>query len=170
MNDTQKLIVENIPNLRRYAKALIRDNEKADDLVQDCLVRAIGRLHLWEPGSNMRTWLFSILHNLHVNAARRQNSQPDNTALEAVHETVNVMQPDQDKGLMIRDVDRALNHLPDEHREVLLLVGLEQLSYAETAEVLDIPIGTVMSRLNRGRIRLREILDTTGTSHLRRVK
>ncbi len=170
MDNTQQQIVENIPGLRRYARALLRDNELADDLVQDCLVRAMSRLHLWEAGSNMKTWLFSILHNLHVNAMRRSNKQPDNTALEPVHETINARQPDQDKGLLIRDMDRALEHLPDDQRAVILLIGLEQVSYAEAGDILGIPTGTVMSRLNRGRTRLREILDTTDTPNIRRVK
>ncbi|MBC8337508.1 MAG: sigma-70 family RNA polymerase sigma factor [Alphaproteobacteria bacterium] len=165
-----RLIVEQIPHLRRYSGALLRDREKADDLVQDCLTRAMDRLHLWTPGTNMRAWLFTILHNLHVNAARRLSRQPGQVGLDETHEDLRSAPPEQGAGLALRDMDRALGKLPDDQRQVILLIGLEDLSYADAADVLDVPIGTVMSRLNRGREKLREIMENEDTPTIRRVK
>lgn len=169
MTDREDQIVDQIPHLRRYAAALLRDRDAADDLVQDCLARAFDRLHLWQPTGTMRTWLFTILHNLHVNQVRRQGRAPDirsdTDSLER--------QPapsEADAGLVARDIAGALAQLPDEQRSVVLLVGLEGLSYADVAEITDAPLGTVMSRLSRGRERLREIMDTENEPSLRRVK
>ena len=133
MNEEHRLIVEQIPHLRRYARALLGDKILADDLVQECLTRAMDRLHLWRPGSNMRVWLMAIMHNIHVNEAKRRAARPG-----------------QDQPLLLRDMNDALDQLPDDQRYVILLIGLEGLEYAEAAEVLDIPIGTVMSRFGRG--------------------
>jgi len=170
VDETRRLIVEQIPHLRRYARALLGDPEAADDLVQDCVSRGIDRLHLWQPGSNMRSWLFSIMHNLHVNAAKRRSRRPDGVALEVAHENLHAAPPSQGDSLAVRDLQRLLDQLPDEQRETLLLVGLEGLAYAEAAEVLDVPVGTVMSRLNRARTRLRELMEGAGKGHLRTVK
>ncbi|MDH5749609.1 MAG: sigma-70 family RNA polymerase sigma factor [Rhodospirillales bacterium] len=170
MDDIHRLIVDQIPHLRRYARALLRNPDAADDLVQECLTRAMDRLHLWKPGSNMRAWLFSILHNQHVNAARRLNRRPDKADPERDHDALRPAPPEQGSRHEVRDLGRALEQLPEEQRQVVLLVGLEGLSYQETAEVLDVPSGTVMSRLNRGRQLLREIMEQNGTPNLRRVK
>ncbi len=170
LDDVHRLIVDQIPHLRRYARALLRDRDMADDLVQDCLTRAMDRLHLWTPGTNMRTWLFTILHNQHVNAARRRSRQPDRVSLEPGHEALRSTPPEQGAGLVARDIARALEQLPEDQRHVVLLVGLEDLAYADAAEVLDIPLGTMMSRLNRGRRKLREIMEPDETPTLRRVK
>jgi RNA polymerase sigma-70 factor (ECF subfamily) len=153
MNEEHRLIVEQIPHLRRYARALLGDKILADDLVQECLTRAMDRLHLWRPGSNMRVWLMAIMHNIHVNEAKRRAARPG-----------------QDQPLLLRDMNDALDQLPDDQRHVILLIGLEGLEYAEAAEVLDIPIGTVMSRFGRGRKSLREFLDSDGAPRLRRVE
>jgi len=170
LDDVQRLIVDQIPHLRRYARALLRDSHMADDLVQDCLARAMDRLHLWAPGTNMRAWLFTILHNQHINAAKRRSRQPDRVGLEADVEALRHTPPEQGAALVARDINRALGQLPEDQRQVVLLIGLEDMAYADAAEVLDIPIGTVMSRLNRGRQRLREIMDSDETPTLRRVK
>lgn len=170
MDDTRRLIVEQIPHLRRYARALLGDADLADDLVQDALTRAMDRLHLWRPGSDMRAWLFTILHNQHVNAAKRRTRKPDSAGLEPVHENLHAVQPAQGATRTIRDLDRALGQLSDDQCQVVLLVGLEGLSYAETAEVLGVPVGTVMSRLDRGRKRLRELMENGEAPALRRVK
>ncbi len=170
MDDTRRLIVEEIPHLRRYARALLGDADLADDLVQDALTRAMDRLHLWRPGSNMRTWLFSILHNQHVNAAKRRARRPDSAGLAPVHENLHAAPPTQGAGQSIRDLDRALGQLSEDQRLVVLLVGLQGLGYAETAEVLGVPVGTVMSRLDRGRKRLRELMENGDAPVLRRVK
>jgi RNA polymerase sigma-70 factor (ECF subfamily) len=148
-------IAPHLPRLRRYARALAGDPHAADDLVQDTLERAINKRHLWRPGSDLRAWLFAIMHNVFVNQLRARQAHPqatlDEEALPPVPSTQTVQ-------LEIRDLETALSLLPSEQREIVLLVGLEQLSYAEVARALDIPIGTVMSRLFRGRERLRALI------------
>ena len=149
-------IEEHIPRLRRYARALTGTREAADDLVQDALERAWTKQHLWQPDTNLRAWLFSIMHNVHVNQVRSpQNQTLETLEDEAMELPVRATQQD---GLMVRDLDRALRQLPVEQREVLLLVGLEQMSYEESSQVLGIPLGTVMSRLARGREKLRTLM------------
>jgi RNA polymerase sigma-70 factor, ECF subfamily len=149
-------IEEHIPRLRRYARALTGSREAADDLVQDALERAWTKQHLWQPDTNLRAWLFSIMHNVHVNQVRSpQNQTLETLEDEALELPVRAAQQD---GLMVRDLDRSLRQLPAEQREVLLLVGLEQMSYDEAAKVLGIPLGTVMSRLARGREKLRTLM------------
>lgn len=149
-------IVALIPRLRRYARALTGNADQADDLVQDCLERALGRLHLWRSGTNLRAWLFTIMHNLHVNNMRRRAIRPDGESLPD-WDAGGRVRPVQDDVVELRSVVGALRQLPDEQREVLLLVALEELSYREVADALGIPIGTVMSRLARGRQRLRQL-------------
>ena len=143
-----------IPRLRRYARALVGDRSSADDLVQDTLERAWARLHLWQRGTDLRAWLFTVMHNVHVNRARalRPHLPFDEDAPEAG------FKPAENGLLELRDLERALAALPVEQREVLLLVALEDMSYSETAAPLGIPTGTVMSRLSRARARLRVLL------------
>lgn len=150
----QQDIVAEIPRLRRYARALTGDVVRADDLVQDTLERALGKWSLWRPGS-LRAWLFSIMHNLFVNQARRPRlvDYPGDEALPELP-----TRPTQSDALELRDFASSLARLPEEQREVLLLVVLEDLSYEDTAKVLGVPLGTVMSRLSRGRERLRTLL------------
>lgn len=149
-------VVQHIPRLRRYARALTGERVAADDLVQDTLERAWSKLHLWRLGSDMRAWLFTIMHNVFINQVRGRSAEQTVSMDDEMTEF-----PDragQSDALEIRDLDAALRRLPDEQREVLLLVGLEQLSYAEAAKALGIPIGTVMSRLSRARARLRHLM------------
>ena len=145
-------VAAEIPRLRRYARALLGDDGEADDLIQDTLERALARLEQWRDGDNPRKWLFSILHNLHVDGLRRKSRRPPHVGLDSVGVEQSAPAADGASG---RDLDQALQLLSGEQRQVVLLVGLEGLSYAETAEVLAIPVGTVMSRLARGRDRLR---------------
>lgn len=170
MEEIHGMIVEQIPHLRRYARALLRDPIEADDLVQDCLTRAMERLHLWQPGSNLRAWLFAILHNQHVNQARRRSNRPDGVAMGPEHDDRQAIAATQESGVVLRDMARALDQLPDDQRHVLVLVGLEGLGYREAADIVGVPVGTVMSRLNRGRRKLREFMDQSANAHLRRVK
>lgn len=153
MHDAER-IVELIPRLRRYARALVGDRARADDLVQDTLERAWNKFHLWRPGSDLRAWLFTVMHNVHINQIRatRDFVELDDESAEMA------VAGAQGASLEIRDLERALVLLPVEQREVLLLVGLEALSYAEVAEVLGIPIGTVMSRLSRAREKMRVLM------------
>lgn len=156
-----------IPRLRRYARALVGDRSSADDLVQDTLERAWARLHLWQRGTDLRAWLFTVMHNVHANRARafRAHSEFDEDAPETG------FAPAENGLLELRDLERALAALPVEQREVLLLVALEDMSYAETASTLGIPSGTVMSRLSRARERLRVLMHGPQSAvRLKRVK
>ena len=167
MNQMDANIAEQIPRLRRYARALISDPGRADDLVQDTLERAWVKLHLWQRGSDLRAWMFSIMHNLFVNQVRKSQLhmvELDDDALEVP------VRATQEDSLHMRDLASALGQLPAEYREVVLLVGLEQMSYEEVAQVLGIPLGTVMSRLSRGRERLRTLMSGDAAPMLRRVK
>jgi RNA polymerase sigma-70 factor, ECF subfamily len=160
-----------IPALRRYALALLRDRQDADDLVHDCLVRALDKLHGQRDDLNIRAWLFTILHNLFVSQRRRARARPDTERLEEGGEAdAYSVQGDQEARLQQREILRVLNSLPEDQRTVILLVLVEDLSYAETAKVLGIPIGTVMSRLARGRERLRQSTQGKERPLLRRVK
>jgi RNA polymerase sigma-70 factor (ECF subfamily) len=166
-------IAAEIPRLRRYARALTGGDAEADDLVQDCLERAIGRIEQWRDGESPRKWLFSILHNIYVDGVRRRVRRPAHVGLDNVGLAQST--PAASVG-MAYDLDAALRQLSSEQRQCVLLIGLEGLSYAETAEILGIPVGTVMSRLARGRDRLRVIIDGEGglgggaRPALRRVK
>ena len=151
-----RAILTEIPSLRRYARAMLGDRATADDLVQDTLERAWSRLSQWRAGSDMRAWLFGIMHNLRVDQLRR-STLPTHSIDEDDFEVPT--RPTQTDKLEVRDLESALNQLPDEQREVLLLVALEEMTYAEIAATLNIPIGTVMSRLSRGRERLRVVMN-----------
>lgn len=157
MADTYRDIEAEIPRLRRYARALTRDNSAADDLVQDCLARALGKLHLWKRGTDLRAWLFTILHNQYVNYVRRSVREGASVGL-SVSEPVLTRAPQQNQRLELRDIERAIAKLPDEQRSTILLVGLEGMRYEEVAAVLEVPVGTVRSRLSRGRDALRKLV------------
>ncbi len=176
MASRRDAVAAEIPRLRRYARALVGGNAEADDLIQDTLERALAKLDQWRDGESPRKWLFSILHNLHVDGLRRKSRRPPHVGLDSLGPEQSAPAADGASG---RDLDRALQQLSGEQREVVLLVGLEGLTYAETAEVLDIPVGTVMSRRAGGRGRLRTLMvyeggdkggDTGGRAALRRVK
>ena len=156
MADTHREIEAEIPRLRRYARALTRDVVTADDLVQDCLTRALGKLHLWQQGSDLRAWLFTILHNQYVNHIRRAVREGAAVGLNE-SEPLLSRAPQQGKRLELRDLERAIAKLPEEQRTVILLVGLEGMRYEEVAAVLDVPVGTIRSRLSRGREALRRL-------------
>ena len=150
MADPHRDIEAEIPRLRRYARALTRDVVAADDLVQDCLTRALGKLHLWQDGTDLRAWLFTILHNQYVNYIRRAVREGSAVGLNE-SEPLLSRAPQQGKRLEMRDLERAIAKLPEEQRIVILLVGLEGMRYEEVAVVLDVPVGTIRSRLSRGR-------------------
>jgi RNA polymerase sigma-70 factor (ECF subfamily) len=161
VGDIYQSIEAEIPRLRRYARALARDIAAADDLVQDCLARALGKLHLWQDGTDLRAWLFTILHNQYVNQVRRSVREGATVGLSET-EPLLTRAPHQGKRLELRDLERAIRKLPEEQRSVILLVGLEGMRYEEVASILDIPIGTVRSRLSRGRDALRHLMDMPG--------
>jgi RNA polymerase sigma-70 factor (ECF subfamily) len=157
MPDIYRRIEEEIPRLRRYARALTRDVTAADDLVQDCLARALSKVHLWQEGTDLRAWLFTILHNQYVNHVRRAVREGTAVGLSET-EPMLTTQPNQNKRLELRDLERAIAKLPEEQRAVVLLVGLEGMRYEEVAIVLDVPVGTIRSRLSRGREMLRQLI------------
>jgi len=171
MNELFQRIEQEIPRLRRYARALARDPSAADDLVQDCLTRALAKSHLWREGTDLRAWLFTILHNQHVNRVRR-----------SVREGIAVGTSDAEPGLVVasnqvarielRDLERALDRLPEEQRQVVLLVGMEGMRYEAVAEIMGVPVGTVRSRLSRGREALRRLTggDTDRVREQRRLE
>jgi RNA polymerase sigma-70 factor, ECF subfamily len=162
MSDFGRLVEAEIPRLRRYARALTRqDQTRADDLVQSCLMRAIAKQHLWQPGTNLRAWLFTILHNAHVNDVRRSVREGVNVSIEDAAPLLTI-QSNAIDALQLRDLERGLGKLASEQRQVILLVGLEGMRYEEVASILDIPVGTVRSRLSRGREQLRILLGMEG--------
>ncbi|MEN5181823.1 RNA polymerase sigma factor [Comamonas odontotermitis] len=155
-------IVACIPSLRRYARGLMSDPDRADDLVQDTLERAWSRFSMWQKHSELRAWMFGIMHNQFIDRIRAQRSRPEDSVGDDLPEMP--QRPQQADALEVRDLDRLLQRLPPEQREVLLLVSVEELSYQEVATVVGVPIGTVMSRLSRARARLRDEIAASGSS------
>lgn len=147
-----------IPGLRRYARALVRERAAADDLVQDCLERAVSRWHQRRDGS-VRAWLFTILHNLAITQFRQATARGRHMPIDEAGEQELVSAAAQEQRLIYHDVLSKLAKLPEEQRAVLLLVAVEDLSYADAADVLNVPVGTVMSRLSRAREKLQQEMD-----------
>jgi RNA polymerase sigma-70 factor, ECF subfamily len=159
MDDVLRRIEQEIPRLRRYARYLRREPDHADDLVQECLSRAIAKINTWQPGTNLRAWLFVILRNCHINEIRREQrmvSLDDDTP--ANEPTLTVL-GSQETRVALAEVRNAYLSLSEEHREVLLLVAIEGLQYEEASAILEVPLGTVRSRLSRARQALRQALD-----------
>ena len=158
MNDFGRLLEKQIPRLRRYAFALTRNMSRADDLVQDTLVRAIAKQHFWQRGTNLRAWLFTLMHNQNADGIHRSVREG---IIVGVDEPwpVPTAATDPTEVLSLRDLDRALARIHEEQRRVLLLIGLEGASYEEAARILDVPVGTVRSRVSRGREALRRLMD-----------
>jgi RNA polymerase sigma factor (sigma-70 family) len=169
MDEISALVEPHIPALRRYAWALLRDQEAADDLVQDCLERAVARWSLRRRDGDLKSWLFAIQHNLFIDGLRRKRREHPRADVEDLSE-IAAFGVEQEDRAGVRDILSCLDMLPVEQKAVLLLVGIEDMSYGEAARVLGIPIGTVMSRLSRGRERLRRLLDAPAAPRLRRVK
>jgi RNA polymerase sigma factor (sigma-70 family) len=162
-------IEPHIPALRRYAWALLRDQAAADDLVQDCLERAIGRWHLRRRDGNPRAWLFSILRNQFLNDLRQRGRRGAHVEYK---DADGHAAPDADgeRTLMVRDALQALYALSEEQRSLLLLIGVEDFSYQEAADLFGVPVGTIMSRLSRARENLRKVIEGGTRMTLRRVK
>ena len=158
MPDFNRLLEEQIPRLRRYARALTRNTERADDLVQDTLVRALAKQHLWQAGTNLRAWLFTLMHNQNVNNVRYGIREGQNIDVEDMSNVL-AATTDPTASRQLYELNRALSQLAQEQRQAILLVGLEEFSYEETAAILNIPVGTVRSRLSRGRDQLRRLMD-----------
>jgi RNA polymerase sigma-70 factor, ECF subfamily len=158
MNIFARLVEAEIPKLRRYARALHRgDVSASDDLVQNTLARAIAKQHLWEPGTNLRAWLFTLMHNQHVNQVRRSMREGVLVDIDDFHNTI-ASPSDPTVSLLLRDLNRALAKLHLGQHQAILLIALEGMSYKEAAQILRIPIGTVRSRVSRGRDQLRQMM------------
>lgn len=159
MDQKRTAIVAEIPHMRRYARALLRDRDSADDLVQDSLERAFSRLDHWREGDSPRRWLFTIMHHLFIDHIRRDHRRraAAEVPIEAAHGVATP--PAQLDRLQSREVLDALQAIAPERRAALVLVALEGFSYAEAANTLGIPTGTLMSRISRGREDLRARLD-----------
>ena len=155
----RRQIEEHLPGLRRYARVLTGNAWEADDLVQDTLERACRKWLLWRAGSDLRAWLFTLMHNLYLNQ-RRTLAPVQWQDIKTVEDRLQAPGDARDTTL---DLERCLQQLPAEQRAVLLLVTLEDMDYAEVARVLQVPVGTVMSRLSRARARLKELMDITPT-------
>lgn len=159
-----------ITSLRRYAYVLCRDHADADDLVQESLMKAIAAADTYRPGKDLRAWLFSILHNTFISHKRQYARRAraarflDSTLREAG------VKPEQESRVEVLDTLSMLSRLTPDQQSALVLIAVEGLSYAEAAEVLDIPIGTVMSRLARGREELRRLMTEGPTGRLKAVK
>ena len=148
-----------IPRLRRYARALTASREAADDLTQETLEHAWRKRALWQPTGSLRAWLFTLMHRRFLNGLRRASHADPLEGDDAAPLEGTPPPGSAESRVVLDELQHALHALPAEQRAVVLLVGLEQFSYLETAQVLDVPIGTVMSRLSRGRERLRALLD-----------
>jgi RNA polymerase sigma-70 factor (ECF subfamily) len=157
MAEFGELLEAQIPRLRRYAIALTRRPDYADDLVQDTLARALAKQHLWEPGTNLRAWLFTMLHNQRVNTVRRGLREGTMIDIDDTSEAI-VATTDPTARRTLFELDRAIGQIAEEQRQVILLVGLEGMSYEEAATVVGVPVGTIRSRLSRGRDALREAM------------
>jgi RNA polymerase sigma-70 factor (ECF subfamily) len=159
-----------LPYLRRFARALSGDAQLADDLVQDCAERALVKSSLYDPARPMRAWLYAMLRNLYVNSLRRNSRSLVVKSVDDLAEGEGASPPRQEEQLAFGEISLALDRLPAQQREVLVLVCLEETSYREAAEITGVPIGTVMSRLSRARAMLKDLLDERGQGHLRRIK
>ena len=175
MDDMLSHVEPMIPALRRYARGLLGDPESADDAVQDCLEKVVANWHR-RRNDDPRSWVFAIVHNLAVNRLRQQARRGFAVAIEDVPEAGNVGEAVQESIVYGQEVMAAIDRLPPDYRSILLLVSVEDMTYSEAAKVLDIPIGTVMSRLSRAREQLRTLLERkpinmpSAGPHLRRIK
>lgn len=171
MSDRDRRMEALVPALRRFAWSLTRNADEADDLVQDCLEHALGAWHRHHAHDKLRAWLFAILYNLHVSGRRRSARRARLLEQVALFEAEATPAGGPDASVHAAQVLAQLDALPEEQRAVLLLIGVEGLGYAEAAEVLGVPVGTVMSRLSRGRERLRRMAEArpATVTPLRRV-
>lgn len=159
-----------LPHLRRFARGLTGDAALADDLVQDCVERAMLKVHLYDPARPLRAWLYAILRNIFIGGLRRDGRSTVVKTVDDLSDGEGAVAAAQEERISVRLIGEALERLPPAHREVIVLVGLEEMSYRDVAEIIGVPMGTVMSRLSRARTQLRDILEQRGTTVLRRVK
>jgi RNA polymerase sigma factor (sigma-70 family) len=168
--DFRSRLTAEIPYLRRFARGLAGDAALADDLVQDCLERALAKEHLYDPSRQLRAWLYAVLRNLYVSGLRRKGRAGVVKTVDDLAPEEEAVAGEQESHAAVRSIAEALDRLPHLHREVILLIALEDMSYREVAEIIGVPVGTVMSRLSRARMALRAMLDLSERPTLRRVK
>jgi RNA polymerase sigma-70 factor (ECF subfamily) len=159
MDSRKAAILAEIPRLRRYARALVRDRDAADDLVQDCLERALLRLDNWQTGENPRRWLFTIMHHLFIDQMRKVKRRAEVVMMTLDEQEALASPAHQPESVASREIMEALQAVSPDRRAALLMVGVEGFSYAEAANILGVPAGTLMSRIARGREELRGLLD-----------
>ena len=163
-------IAQNVPSLRRFARALCGDPSLADDLVQDTVERALNKSHLYDPSRPLKAWLFAILRNLHISELRRVGRGRIVKTVDEMAPAEQAIDGGQDSQVGVRSIAQALERLPEPNREVILLIALEDMSYRDCAEIIGVPVGTIMSRLSRGRAALRDLLEGREKPSLRRIK
>jgi RNA polymerase sigma-70 factor, ECF subfamily len=168
--DIRSQLPDELPYLRRFARSLARDPILADDLVQDCVEKAIAGSHTYDPARPLRAWLYAILRNTFISDRRKNLRLVTAKSVDDLAEHEGATAPEQESGLALNLINTALNALPAQQREVIALVSIEGLSYKEVAEIIGVPIGTIMSRLSRARNQLQEILEQQGHSVVRRAK
>jgi RNA polymerase sigma-70 factor (ECF subfamily) len=169
-SDFRTQLAAELPPLRRFARALSGDPALADDLVQDCVERAMVKSHLYDPARPLRTWLYAVLRNIYISGLRRSGRSTIVKAVEELVDGEDSVPPEQEHAMAAGSITEALDRLSPQHREVIVLVGLEEMSYRDVSEILGVPLGTVMSRLSRAREHLRQMLEDRGHMVLRRVK
>ncbi len=167
MKNFESDLVQCIPRLRRYARALTNNIYDSDELVQDTLERALKKRKLWHSDRELRPWLFSIMHNILVNKVRRDSTLPP---IQELNDTIEDINASLDTTWLAQELKYVIKGLPETQKQVLLLISLEGFSYEETADIMGIPVGTVMSRLNRARKYLRQCLHSKNNNKLRRIK
>lgn len=168
--DFSSQLIALIPELRRFARGLCGDPAVADDLVQDCLERALAKSHLYDPARPLKAWSYAILRNQFISKMRSSRRAPFVKTIDELQDNEGGEPPEQEQRLGLSLIAEALDRLTPQHREVIILVGLEEMSYRDVAEITGVPVGTVMSRLSRARSTLRDMLETRGQTVLRRVK
>jgi len=168
--DFSSQLIALIPELRRFARGLCGDPAVADDLVQDCLERALVKSHLYDPSRPLKAWAYAILRNQFISRVRSTSRAPFVKTIDELQGSEGGQPPEQEQRLGLNLIAEALDRLSPQHREVIILVGLEEMSYRDVAEITGVPVGTVMSRLSRARSALRDVLETRGQVVLRRVK
>ena len=166
----RKDLITELPYLRRFARGLCGDASLADDLVQDCVERALVKSHLYDPARPLRAWLYAVLRNIYVSNWRRNSKFTGAKNIDDLEGSEGAVQPEQENNFSVALITDALDNLPAQQREVLILISLEEMSYQQASEIIGVPIGTIMSRLSRARAHLQNILEERGTPVLRRVK
>lgn len=169
-SEFQKNLLAELPHLRRFARALSGDASLADDLVQDCVERALKKQHLYDSDRPLRAWLYAILRNIHISHWRKASPWGHLKNIDDLEGFEGAVEAEQEHNMSLSLVTGALDQLQPQHREVLVLISLEEVSYREAAEIVGVPIGTIMSRLSRARSNLQKILEEGGTTVLRVVK